>query len=507
MDTFENNEFPVEPEVTQPEPEQVSAEEVWQEDAIYHGAGIGRKESLFDGIPAPDPEPDPQPMEEPVRNDHFEPRYEPQRHAYEKPKKPKKAKGKHRSIWRGVLAAVLVLTLVGGSCALTASMVNDRWEEKTEQMTAFFNQPLAQIQEQINSASKSDGTVSSVIMSGDALTPSQVYAKNVNAVVLITCQVTTSYYGQSTTGTSAGSGFIITENGYVVTNYHVVEGASKITVTTYEDGDFQATLVGSDETNDVAVLKVEASGLPYVTIGSSDDLVVGDQVVAIGNPLGELTSTMTVGYVSAKDRDVTTDDTIINMIQTDVAINSGNSGGPLFNMKGEVIGITTAKYSGSSSSGATIEGIGFAIPISDVSSMISDLMNYGYVTGAYMGVGVRDVDATAQTYGVPAGAYVVELYEGYAAVKAGVQVGDIITAVDSYEIDTYTDLSRALRNYKAGDTAILTVYRSGQTLQLTITFDEKPQSDNMPSGSYEEWYKYFFGQGQGNGSAGGNNGG
>ena len=244
--------------------------------------------------------------------------------------------------------------------------------------------------------------------------------------------------------------------------------------------------------------------LQPVTLGKSDDLIVGDQVVAIGNPLGELTSTLTVGYISAKERDVSTSGVAINMLQTDAAINSGNSGGPLFNMKGEVIGITSAKYSGTSSSGATIEGIGFAIPIDDVRSMLTDLMEYGYITGAYLGVMVGDVNPEAvQYYGVPMGAYVSEVSPGYCAEKGGIQAKDIITDVGGHPVEGLSDLTRALRNFKAGDTVQITVYRAGQTITLTVTLDEKPQdteeptpdvpSGNMPeNGNYDEWYEYFY---------------
>ena len=175
-------------------------------------------------------------------------------------------------------------------------------------------------------------------------TPQQVYAMNVDAVVAVTSVGTTTTFGQTSKTTSSGSGFIVSANGFVVTNYHVIEGGKEIKVITSDSVVHKAMVVGYDETNDVAVLKVEGENFPAVVLGSSDELNVGDQVMAIGNPLGELTSTLTVGYVSAKDRVINTDGTYINMLQTDAAINSGNSGGPLFNLYGEVIGITTAKY-------------------------------------------------------------------------------------------------------------------------------------------------------------------
>jgi len=329
----------------------------------YRGTGVGRKESPFADSPYVMNHSSEQPRQ-------YTPPVEP-----EKPKRKKSGK-----VWKKAVAAVLAVTLVAGSCGITAAVVNSRWEHEMSYMYQEFNTRMDEMQQQIAEAEKAAQLAPGTIIAGavEGMTPGQVYAQNVHSVVLISCEITTSVYGQTTTGSSAGSGFILTENGYIVTNHHVVNGATKITAETYDGQQYAAKLVGSDATNDVAVLKVEAQGLDAVALGSSSSLAVGDQVVAIGNPLGELTATMTAGYVSAKNRDVTTDGRTINMIQTDAAINSGNSGGPLFNMKGEVVGITTAKYSGSSSSGATIEGIGFAIPIDDVLGMVEDLVNWLY---------------------------------------------------------------------------------------------------------------------------------
>ena len=379
-------------------------------------------------------------------------------------------------------------------------------------MEEHFEQRLDALQKQIDAGA---GRNPDVIYQdpGAAMTPGTVYQMNVDSVVLITAQVrSTSMFGQ-TTGQSTGSGFVLTADGYVVTNHHVVENATGVTVTLYDGSEYKAKVIGSDSTNDVALLKIEEDvTLQAVTVGSSDALRVGDQVIAIGNPLGELTSTLTVGYVSAKERNVTTDGTSINMIQTDAAINSGNSGGPLFNSHGEVVGITTAKYSGSSSSGASIEGIGFAIPIDDVMPLVDDLMNYGYINSAYLGVMVSDVDAaTASHYGLPVGAYVQEVTEGYCAEKAGLQAKDIIVAVGPHKVDGVSGLVKVLRKFKAGETTTITVFRGGQELSLTITLDEKPQtteagSEQLPGagempqeGSYEDWYNYFapfFGEGR-----------
>ena len=403
------------------------------------------------------------------------------------PAKPKEVKrAKKGGFWKMALCSVLILALVGGACAATAEVINGLWEDKLATLQDGFDAKLEDLEKQmaeelekglasVNTGISVSGTP--VASSNGGLTPAQVYAKNVRSVVMIYNRITASYNGQTTTGTATGSGFIITEDGYVVTNYHVIEGEGTISVVTSYSEEYPAKVVGFDQTNDVALLKVEATGLQAVTIGRSSDLIVGDQVVAIGNPLGELTSTLTVGYVSAMERDVTTEGFAINMIQTDAAINSGNSGGPLFNMKGEVIGITTAKYSGTSSSGASIEGVGFAIPSDDVVGILEDLMTHGYITGAYLGVSVSDMNPEAANYyGLPMGAYVQLVEQGYAAQRAGVQPKDIIVKIGDIEVENVNDLTRALRNFSAGEETVIVVYRGGKEMKLPIVLDEKPAS-------------------------------
>jgi len=411
---------------------------------------------------------------------------------------PEKEPRKKTGFWGRALAAVLTVALVAMGCGITGFLVNARWEEEQ----AATVQHLAALQQQIDELNNRPQTTVTVpsgpVSSGDGLTPAQVYAMNAASVVAVNVSVR-DYFGE---GTSSGSGFILTEDGYVVTNYHVVEGGTTVSITLVNGETLDAKVVGYDATNDVAVLKVEAQGLPAVTLGSSTAMNVGDMVVAIGNPLGELNSTQTVGFICGKDREVTTGGTIINMLQTDAAINPGNSGGPLFNMAGQVIGITTAKYSGTTSSGASIEGIGFAIPIDDVMGIIGDLQTYGYVTGAYLGITVQNVDpAVSQVYGIT-GAYVVGIEPGYAADRAGLQVKDLIIALDGKDVSSITDLTRGLRAYKAGDTVTLTVIRDGIRMDLKVTLDEKPQGldqtqpdaeEEMPEGDYDEWYDFFFG--------------
>ena len=433
MEPFENNELEKQQFPDQPEPAaQESPLEVPHQSSptpqpdptAYRGEGSGRRESPYANSPYAN---SPYVMNHPPRRE--EPRYQ-QPYQQEPAEMPKKEKRNRNGFWKRFVAVLAAVALVAGSCGFTAAIVSRRNNAQLHQL----NLQISRLQSQIDALSKSSGNpVSGAIAAADGMTPGQVYAQNVRSVVAIASTVqSNSIYGSST-GTASGSGFFLTENGYVVTNYHVIEGATAVSVITHDKTEYPAEIVGTDKNNDVAVLKVEAEGLPAATIGSSDDLVIGDMVVAIGNPLGTLTATQTVGYVSGKDRDVTTDNSIINMIQTDAAINSGNSGGPLFNMKGEVVGITTAKYSGTSGSGASIEGIGFAIPINDVAGIISDLVDYGYVTGAYLGVTVRNMDTEAATmYNLPLGAYVESVEAGGAASRAGIQPKDIIVDLGGY---------------------------------------------------------------------------
>ena len=348
--------------------------------------------------------------------------------------------------------------------------------------------------------------------------PATVYASVVNSAVSINCSATsTNIFGQQTQTASSGSGFIITEDGYVVTNYHVVSGASSVQVTLYNGDTYDATVIGGDSDYDVAVLKINASGLQPVTLGESADVNVGDTVLAIGNPLGELTFSMSQGIVSSCDRAINVDGTPFNMIQVDCSINPGNSGGPLVNLYGEVVGIVSAKYSSYSST--TVEGLGFAIPISDVRSIITDIMENGAVTDkAYMAItaGTMNEQMAAQfNIDVTEGVFVYSVVEGGAGEKAGLRLGDVITKMGDKTLTSRQDLSAAMKGYRAGDTVTLTVYRGGQYIEVELTFDAQPQNtgseeDNTQSsgnnggnggsgqmpGNWDNWqdfYNYFFG--------------
>lgn len=320
-------------------------------------------------------------------------------------------------------------------------------------------------------------TVSVANVTGnELLTAPEIYAAYVGSTVGITTEiVTTNGWGQPVSAAAAGSGFVITEDGYILTNYHVIEDANSIKVTFVDGTSYDATLVGGEEENDIAVLKINANGLTPVIIGNSDNVQVGEQVVAIGNPLGELTYSMTQGIISAKDRSITMENgEVMNMLQTDTAINSGNSGGPLFDMYGQVIGITSAKLSGSSSSSATIEGLGFAIPINDIKDMVTDIMENGYVTGKpYLGITVSTVpESVSERYGMSQGALVESIDPTSCAAKAGLQKGDIITALNGTTVISSAELVEEKKQYQAGDTVSIDIERDGEKQTLSLTFDE-----------------------------------
>ncbi len=380
--------------------------------------------------------------------------------------KPPKGKKEKRSIGIvGIVALCLVCALLGGLANpvyqhLAGTSSKDAISLTTGERTI------------------PDDTTRTVDTSAE-MDPAEIYAAYVNSTVGINVDiVTTNVWGQTVTGAAAGSGFIITEDGYILTNYHVIDKANAINVAFSDGTTYPATLIGGEEENDIAVIKIDAEGLTPVVLGKSSDMKVGETVIAIGNPLGELTFTETQGIVSALNRVITmSDGRKMNMIQTDCAINSGNSGGPLFNSHGEVIGITSAKYSSSGySTTASVEGIGFAIPIDDVSAMVQDLVEKGYVTGKpYVGI-IMDqngVSESAQAYGIPAGVPVLGVTPGLAAAEAGIQEGDIIVKVGDTETSSGGALATAVNQTKPGDQVTFTVYRNGETMDITVTIGEE----------------------------------
>ncbi len=310
----------------------------------------------------------------------------------------------------------------------------------------------------------------------EPLSAADIYEKTVNSMVGVNGTTTVNYWGYETAAAVSGSGFILTEDGYILTNQHVIDSTEAITVTLYNGDSYDAELIGYDETNDIAILKVDASGLVPVTIGDSNDLRVGDEVLAIGNPLGELTFSLTGGRISALNREVTTSNGVrMNLIQTDCAINSGNSGGALFNMYGEVIGITNGKYSGNGMS-TSIDNLGFAIPISNVIHIVYSIIDDGVISKPYIGVSIADVEEEALSYGLPSGASIKEVVEDGPADKAGLKVNDIITAINGTEVKGRRDVSSMVTASAPGDILTITVYRQGESMDIDVEVEENTQS-------------------------------
>ncbi|RJW79347.1 trypsin-like peptidase domain-containing protein [Faecalibacterium sp. AF10-46] len=335
-----------------------------------------------------------------------------------------------------------------------------------------------------DSAPGSDSSITAASSSGSSLTTEQVADLVSPSVVVITTEQVVysqwSWYGQNQVESGAGSGVIISSDGYILTCAHVVDGASTITVT-IGDKDYTATLVGEDTTSDIAVIKIDADGLTPATVGNSDSLKVGQSVMAVGNPLGELGGTVTGGMISALNRSVTIQGSssvnTMSLIQMDASVSPGNSGGGLFNMNGELVGIVNAK-----SSSSDAEGLGFAIPINDAIKVAQELLENGYVTGRpYLGItylAVTDAQ-TASQLGVNAyGVYVVEVVKGGPAEKAGLQAGDRIVSVDGTEIASKDDLGTLMQKHAAGDTLSITIARDGQMQTVNVTLSEKTASNS-----------------------------
>lgn len=395
----------------------------------------------------------------------------------DQPKKPHKKNGGKKGV-----ALALVCALLGGGMGVGGGFLGASLARGDLPQTVVSGDGVSTVMQGVRETSVLQ---IQQIDSSKELTAAEVYAANVNSTVgIVTSAVTTNFWGQQTQSAAAGSGFIFTDDGYIITNYHVIEGANTVTVSTYDGTQYDAKIIGYDESNDVAVLKVEAEGLTPVVIGSSSKLNVGDSVVAIGNPLGELTFSLTAGAVSALNRDVTmSSGSTQELIQTDCAINSGNSGGALFNMYGEVVGITNAKYSGSSGSGASIDNIGFAIPMDDVYNIITSIIEKGYIEKPYIGVSVISVSDETQKYGLPQGAAVQSLTDDGPAKAAGLQVNDIITKVNDTEITSSNDLVKTIGACKPGDRITLTLYRQGQTMEISLEVAQKIQSATAAAAS------------------------
>ncbi len=384
------------------------------------------------------------------------------------PEPPKKPKKKGALTVLAAIAIALSCSLVGGVFGSVATM-----------LATFKGSPISMGGTSTIVEGERENTVIDItkVDTDKRMTPAEVYATNVNSTVGITTSVTTNFWGYQTTSAASGSGFVLTDDGYILTNYHVVEGSSSITVSFFDGSSTEAALIGYDINNDIAVLKVEKTDLVPVVLGDSNNMNVGDDVIAIGNPLGELTFSLTAGAISALKREVTTSNGItMNLIQTDCAINSGNSGGALFNLYGEVVGITNAKYSSNSTNEASIDNIGFAIPVNSVKEIIKSIIEDGFISRPYVGISVVDVSEESQSYGLPKGAAVKEVVADSPAEEAGLQVNDIITHVNGAAVSGSSELVSIAKESAIGDVLKLTVYRQGQTLELEVTVGEQIQS-------------------------------
>ena len=379
---------------------------------------------------------------------------------------PKKRRRKNGNIARSAVALVLAAAMgfVGG---FVGARVGNTGGKVVIQQVAP------------SSTSSSDSGSASAVNTASGMTTAQVSEMVSPSVVVITTEQVVysqwSWYGQSQVESGAGSGVIISSDGYILTCAHVVSGASNITVS-IGDKDYPATLVGEDTTSDIAVVKVDATGLTPATVGNSDNLKVGESVMAVGNPLGELGGTVTSGIVSALNRSVTIQGTsstnTMSLIQMDASVSPGNSGGGLFNMNGELIGLVNAK-----SSSSDAEGLGFAIPINDAIKVAQDLLENGYVSGRpYMGItylAVTDAQTAAQLNVNAYGVYVVDVVQGGPADKAGLKTGDRIVSIDGTEIAQKDDLGTLIQQHAAGDTLSITVAREGQMQTVSLTLGEK----------------------------------
>ena len=389
---------------------------------------------------------------------------EPQAAASKPPKKRRKHSG-------GRIARSAVALVLAAAMGFAGGFVGAR-------VGNAGNKVVIQQVERTDSSAASGTAVSS-----SGMTTSQVSEMVSPSVVVITTEQVVysqwSWYGQNQVESGAGSGVIISSDGYILTCAHVVSGASQITVT-IGDTDYTATVVGEDDTSDVAVLKIDATGLTPATVGDSDSLSVGDSVLAVGNPLGELGGTVTSGIVSALNRSVTiqgsSSTNTMSLIQMDASVSPGNSGGGLFNMNGELIGLVNAK-----SSSSDAEGLGFAIPINDAIQVAQDLLENGYVSGRpYMGItyiAVTDAQTAAQFNVNAYGVYVVDVVQGGPADKAGLKVGDRIVSIDGTEIAQKDDLGTLMQQHTAGDTLSITVARDGQMQTVSLTLGEKNASN------------------------------
>ncbi len=379
--------------------------------------------------------------------------------AHSKPKEKKEKK----YVTKGALIVCMILTMILSS--LLGAFISGTYFAKntSDGRTARQDADLSQLD-------LGDAT-------GSELTVAQIVDKNEDAVVEILMSGTAqNMWGQMQLVQGAGSGVIMTEDGYIATNTHVIQGANKVEVTLHNGESYPARIIGSDPANDIAVIKIEAKGLTTATIGDSSTVDVGDLAVAIGNPLGQLGGTATTGIISALDRTLDVEGTTLTLMQTDAAINGGNSGGGLFNNKGELIGIVESK-----ASAVGVEGLAFALPINNVSPIINDFIkNGGNVQAAEatpaVGVVISDVsEENAQYYGLESAGVFIAQVTGENAMKAGFQQGDRIVSFNGTKINNSNEFITLVRKCKVGDTVTIVVSRNGQEIEIKTVLEELQQ--------------------------------
>lgn len=415
------------------------------------------------------------------------------------PQKPKKKRGVLKAIGKTALVLVLMVA-VGATSIFGYTMITGKTPKSDNDSSSASdsedNRPA--VSDDIEQGSKEDTrperdvpSLEQLAALDNALPIPEIVDKVSPSVVGIIC------------GPYSGTGFVISEDGYIVTNYHVIEygGDTSVTFSISEDEtEYEATLIGGDEQTDIAVLKIDKTGLTPVQFGISSDLLVGELAITIGNPLGtQLSGTVTAGIISALNRTLTVEDRTMTLIQTDASINSGNSGGPLINSYGQVIGITSAKIAD-----ASVDGLGFAIPIDEALPIISDLIEFGYVKGRpIVGITGENIsDIYAQYYDIPKGFIVRNVTENGPAARAGVKVGDIVIGIEGTLIETVDEFNEVKEGYKAGETITISVYRDGEIVDIKITLDEDKSAleNNKPSKNNNNYYYYndpeqFFGFG------------
>ena len=441
-------------------------------------------------------------------NYSYRPNYDEPLPVPEAPEDTSPKKSGYRMAKRVVAGVLCGALLIGGSFGAGWFVKDHLLNQKDETSIMVSQRELPEVT-QVN------------VNGSDKLTYTEIYNANVDSCVSINASSTSyNFFMQPVETASSGSGFIITEDGYIVTNYHVISGSNSVSVTLDDGTTYDAKVVGGDEDYDIAVLKVDPGDtkLQPVVLGTSGSLQVGDEIVAIGNPLGELTFSMSEGIVSCVNREINVDGTPFNMIQITAAINEGNSGGPLFNIYGEVVGIVSAKYS-TSSSGNAVEGLGFAIPMDDVLTMIEDIMENGQITTRpYLGISAW-YDSQPQISGVSAGVYVESVEAGGPAEKAGLQAGDVITMIGSSIISNRDDITSLSKTYKTGDTVTITYVRDGKVATTELTFASTTDASSTSSqtttqpdtgsnrgeysygGDMDEFFEQFFGTSYNSGKA------